>query len=285
VDAERIVVCLKRTDLRPEIEPLDGTVHHDPRAYGTSPADAAALEWALTMGERWGCDVDVATVGPPAAAAVLREALAAGAARAVRIEGTGTEPSDVVAAALATVAAGARFVWCGDRSLDRASGSVPAFLAARLGVPQALGAAHVELGPPTAGGPGPVEVERRLERGRRERLRLTGPAVVSVEAGTARLRRASLPGVLAAADAPITTRPAPGVPTVASVRRVATRAFRPPPRVRPAPASSSPRERTLELTGVLVERTPPRLVVVEPDEGAEVVLEQLQAWGQQPGPG
>ena len=56
------------------------------RAAGASDADQAALEWALRAAEAWGAEVLAVTAGPPAAEAVLRHALAAGAARAVRVD-------------------------------------------------------------------------------------------------------------------------------------------------------------------------------------------------------
>ena len=81
------------------------------------------------------------TAGPPAAEDVLREAIAAGAARAVRVDLPATSPSNVVASALAGVLADldATSAWCGDHSLDRGSGSVPAYLAAELARPRRSG--------------------------------------------------------------------------------------------------------------------------------------------------
>ena len=48
-----------------------------------------------------------------------------------------------------------------------------------------------------------LRVHRRLDGGRREVLRVRGPAVVSVEAAGVRLRRAALPATLASRDAAI----------------------------------------------------------------------------------
>ena len=66
------------------------------------------------------------TVGPPAADGILREALAAGAARAIRIDLPFASPSRVVASNLAALLAEARFVWCGDYSADRGTGAIRA---------------------------------------------------------------------------------------------------------------------------------------------------------------
>ena len=101
-----------------------------------------------------------------------------------------------VAAALTPVVAHSTAVWCGDYSADRGSGSVPAFLAARLHRQQALGLVGVEF-------IDPLRVTRRLDGGRREILRITGPAVLSVEGSVARLRRASLRSALTAQKAEV----------------------------------------------------------------------------------
>jgi electron transfer flavoprotein beta subunit len=189
-----IAACCKWVDLRPEVDPLDAHVRTDPRTAGCSAADAAALEWALRAGDRWDQPVLAVTAGPPEAERVLRDAVAAGATRAVRIALPTSAPSAVVATAIAAVLGTARItsVWCGDHSLDRGSGAVPAFLAAELGSAQALGLVGVELDARA----GRVDAWRRLDRGRREHVRLDGPGVLSVEGSTARLRRAALGAVM-----------------------------------------------------------------------------------------
>ncbi|MEO5679585.1 MAG: putative mycofactocin-associated electron transfer flavoprotein, partial [Acidimicrobiales bacterium] len=124
-----VAVCQKWVDRRPEVDALTGAVSADPRTRGPSAADQAALEWALRAAGAWGSPVLVVTAGPVGADGMLREALAAGADRAVRVDLEITAPSPAVAAALAGIVAGAALVLCGDWSLDRGSGSVPAYLA------------------------------------------------------------------------------------------------------------------------------------------------------------
>jgi electron transfer flavoprotein beta subunit len=287
-----IAVCWKWTPRRVAVDPLTGAVHPQPRSDGPSPADEAALEVALRLAEPAGEPVTVVCAGPPAADAALRDAAAAGAARLVRIDGLDDDaPSDRVAAALAAALTGglaeggaARLVVCGDRSLDRGSGAVPAYLAAELGAAQGLGATGVEV----VDGDG-LLVTRRLDGGRRERVRVPGDqvAVVSVEGAAARLRRASLPGVVAARTVAIevvTASPsAPGgrgaaggsaVPAV-----VRTGPYRPRARRRPSPADADPYARILALTGAMTDRTPPVLVHLEPAAAAARILDQLRQWG------
>ena len=236
-----------------------------------SPADAAALEWALRTGEAWGQPVLALTAGPTAAETVLREAIAAGAARAIRVDLDGGAPSEVVAGTLTVPlrAAGVTTVWCGDHSLDRGSGSVPAFLAAELGVAQALGLVEVELGAHD------VIALRRLDGGRRERLRVSGSGVLSVEGAAARLRRASLPAAMAARTAPIDVRP--GLGSSAGADHV-LRPFRPRPRVLSAPRGEA-LERIAALTDTGATKGHSEVVVLDPAAAAGRILDALTTWG------
>ena len=63
-----IAAVLKWVDLRPDVDPLAGTVRHVDRTCGFSLADAAALECALLLGEAWQLPVAAITAGPKAAA-------------------------------------------------------------------------------------------------------------------------------------------------------------------------------------------------------------------------
>jgi electron transfer flavoprotein beta subunit len=272
----RIGVCVKQVDLRPEVDPLSGAVAEtDARFAGVSPADQAALEIALRLAEAWEGDVVAVTAGPPRADAALRDCLAAGASSAVRADVGADASSRAVAAALAAQLTDADLVCCGDWSLDRGSGSVPAFVAEELDAAQALGLVAVEPGPAA----GVLDVERRLDQGRRERLRVATPAVLSVEAGCARLRRAGLAAVLAARAAAIEVASPPAVPPD-PVRVVSTGPYRPRTRVLSPPSPElDARGRILALTGALSDREPPRTLVLGPDEAADALLDQLRAWG------
>jgi electron transfer flavoprotein beta subunit len=275
-----IAVCMKWIDHRPDVDRLTGEVHTDSRTSGASDADQAALEWGLRTGDAWRADVVAITAGPAAAEAMLREALSVGAARAIRVELAGHASSDVVAAALfEALPAGVDLVLCGAWSVDRGTGSVPAYLAARLEAAQALGLITVSF---DASAIGVVDAERRLDGGRRERLRARVPAVLSVEGGGARLRRAPLASVLDARTAPIdvVVPTAGGVPGRVHAPAIRTAPFRPRARALPAPSAAlSARQRILALTGALVDRDPPRLVRLDPPAAADELLAQLEAWG------
>jgi len=268
-----IAAVLKWVDLRPDVDPLEGTVRHDDRTSGFSLADAAALECALLLGEAWQLPVAAITAGPPGAQAVLRDAAAFGPRRLVLVTADIDAPSEAIAEALAPLLDGAAVVCCGDYSADRGSGSVPAFLAHRLEAAQALGLTGL-----TPRSRGCLIAQRRLDGGRREHLQVTAPAVISVEPGAARLRRASLSGLLAAREAVIEV--AEGAVTHGSrVQVMSTAPYRPRPKMLPPPHDPLPRARLLALTGALTERTPPRVVRASCDEAADELISYLKDKG------
>ncbi|MFI5066819.1 MAG: mycofactocin-associated electron transfer flavoprotein beta subunit [Streptosporangiales bacterium] len=269
------------------VDPLTGAVSADPHDRGPARADFAALEHALRLAQAWDARVVAATVGPADADTMLRDALAAGAAEALRVEPADQTPAlrpaglvggrqdlpAALAGALRERYGVPYLVLCGDRSADRGTGSFPAFLAAALQAAQALGVVRME-----PDGDRMLRVHRRLDGGRREVLRVRGPAVVSVEAAGVRLRRASLPATLASRDVAIPVARMAG----AAAHRVAVlgaHPYRPRPRELPGPSGTA-LHRTLELTGALVERTPPTVLgPLSPAEAADELLGYLRRHG------
>ena len=279
----QLVVCVKWTDLRPVVDPLQGNTVPQTHGEGFSEADRAALEVALLLGEHWGAPTTLVALGPADADDALRDLAATGVERVVRIASRVDLPSDRVAAQLAGTIARVVgdddvVVVCGDASADRGSGSVPAFLAHELGAAQALGliqavAEGATVGDaPSAG----IAALRRLDGGRRERLSVAAPAVLSVEGGAGELRRASLAASLAARDLEIEVVPPAGSK---EPETVLLSPWRPRARVLPPPTGDHALQRIVALTGALVDRTPPRTVVLEPAAAADEILDQLRAWG------
>ena len=270
----RVAACVKVVDLRPEIDRLSGVVSTSDRTAGISAADSAAVEVGLRLAAAWGVTLSVVCAGGPAADPVLRELLAVGASSAIRVDLDPDAPSEVVAAAVSAALDGVDLVVCGEYSADRGSGSVPAFLAHHLAAAQALGLVAVD---PAESGR--VLVTRRLGGGRSERLELSGRAVLSVEGSVARLRRAPLSALLASADAPVEVFAPLGDESMLTVVEVAgCHPLRPRPRVLPVPTGQAALGRIVELTGALVDRTPPRRVFATPAEAADLILAQLRVW-------
>jgi len=308
-----IVACLRITDLRPDVDPLVGTVTRDRLGVGLTPADGAALEHALRIADAWSGRVVVACVGPESVDPVLRDVAALGVV-VVRIplgdEGDGHRyvaelVEDERALARILVAAIAPFgrpdlVLCGDRSVDRGTGALPAYLAHELGASQALGLVSVISEGAVDGGvdgavdgaPWTLLVERRLDGGWREQLRVSLPAVCSVEGAGVRLRRASLSGALATTDptpaagstgntsTAVTSAAHPIAPGPGSFHVGPTRPFTPRTQILPAPADPDPRVRLLELTGALVAHEPPTVLhPADASEAADLLLAFLSRHG------
>ena len=226
---------------------------------------------ALRHGEAIRTTVIAVTVGGVEADAGLRAALACGATTAIRVDAPDDMDSPSVAAALTPVVAHSTAVWCGDYSADRGTGSVPAFLAARLRRQQALGLVGVEF-------IDPLRVTRRLDGGRREVLRITGPAVLSVEGSVARLRRASLRSALTAQKAEVLPYGNPSMLS-GSASVVVARPYRPRARVLPAPVGTTALDRLRALTDVSAAPQPGETVEADPQAAAQRIIEVLRGWG------
>jgi electron transfer flavoprotein beta subunit len=194
----RIAVCLKLVPdpATVEVDPLTGTIDPVRTLYMMNPADATALEMALRLSPESGI-VEALTVGAPEADGVLRDALAVGVDHVRRLWDetlTETHPGQtatLLAAALRTVEI-ADLVLCGARSVDRATGKVPALLGEHLNWPVVTDVIHVELDGQRAC------FRRRLDRGARAEGEVKLPAVLGLEPGLVRLRHASLTGLMEA---------------------------------------------------------------------------------------
>jgi electron transfer flavoprotein beta subunit len=291
---EIVVACLAPADQRPEVDTLSGEVVVNDAMASLSAADAAALEYALRAGEQWSARVVAVAAGPTTVEPALREAASLGAdvlrvpLPALHEPGVGPRRCDGaelagdpagLAVALSAAIRGAgtpALVVCGDRSSLSGAGAVPAMLAHHLGASQALGLVSLSFEPG-----GVVLAERRLDGGWRERIRLTAPAVCSVEAAGVRLRRASLHAALAAPSAPIPVAPAHEAVGLAAARvhAGAPRPYRPRTKVVPPPVGGT-HERIVSLTGALANREPARVVgPLDPEDAARELLEFLRRAG------
>jgi electron transfer flavoprotein beta subunit len=260
-----IVACLKWVSR--------GGEPHDERYAGLSAADQSALEFALRQGELLGVEVTAITVGPAGADRVLRDAVACGATRALRIDAPASTSGFDIAAAIAHHVPDAAWVWCGDYSLDRGAGSVPAFIAALLRAQQALGCVSVECTSDH------VRAVRRLDGGRREVLSVQAPGVISVEGATAPLRRASLAALRAAssANAPLTSVTAS---TPVHQMEFVSRPYRPRAQVLPSPSGDSALDRLRVLTDATAAAAARGEVLhAEPAAAAQRIIDSLKAWG------
>lgn len=266
-----IAACMKWVPGRPEVNALSGEVRSPSvRFGGVSAADQAALEMALQLASQRSMNVMAITVGNAQCEPVMQDALAAGAQRAIRINTPLQLSSAETARVLALALGDASFVFCGDCSFDRGSGSVPAYLAAELGIGQALGV--VSLTPQVHD----ILLTRRLDGGRREHLRVSDRAVISVEGSVAQLRRASMANTLAARDTRIQV-----IASSVTAQRVVstTKPFRPRPRTLAPPQGATALERLHSITNVASASTRGEQIELTAPKSAMYILETLARWG------
>ena len=152
----------------------DGTIDRSAAPSITNPADLHAIEAAVQLAD----EVCALSMGPPQAEETLRQALEAGASRAVLLCDHAFAGSDTWATANALAAAiewigGADLVLCGISAIDGETGQVGPSVAQRLGWPQATGCESLAID-------GRSLIARRVVEGGYERLRLPLPAVVTV---------------------------------------------------------------------------------------------------------
>lgn len=201
----RAVVLLKQVpDLRAApvgVRP-DGTIAREQAPAITNPADLHALEAALQLAD----EVVAVTMGPPAAEAVLRDAIARGAHTGVLLADRVLAGSDTWATANALAAAvrdlePVELIVCGMTAIDGETGQVGPELAARLGLPQATGCEALELVD------GRLHARRIIEGGFEE-LSLPLPALITVAETGFPPRYPTMPGRRRARQAELVHRTA-----------------------------------------------------------------------------
>jgi electron transfer flavoprotein beta subunit len=118
----------------------DGTVNRSALPAIFNPEDLNALELALDIKEKFAGSVTVITMGLPAAAAILREALYRGADDAILITDARAAASDTLATSYILSCAVKKvpydIVLCGRQAIDGDTAQVGPQLAEKLGLPQ-----------------------------------------------------------------------------------------------------------------------------------------------------
>jgi electron transfer flavoprotein beta subunit len=202
-----ILVCVKRVpSVGGKIVLTEDGQDVDTRMAGftISPHEECAVEEAVTITERLGGGVTVLTLGPPAAADQLRDALALGAGRAVLLETDGREWGPIATAAAieaevrrrAAEGPGYDLVLLGNEAADTGDYQVGIRLAHALGWPCATGIKSLSVSPDGARA-------AREYQGNEEVFEFGLPAVVTVKEGINLPRYPSLPGRLRAKRAVI----------------------------------------------------------------------------------
>jgi electron transfer flavoprotein beta subunit len=200
----KIVVPVKQVAaLDDEFELLDdGGVDPDFVEWELNEWDTFSLEAAQQIGEAAGdAEIVVVSVGDEEAEEGLLACLAKGADRGVRVWDDALEGADALAVARVLAAAVEReepdLVLCGVQSSDAVNGATGVALAAHLDLPHVAVVKGLEMGD------GSVTVERELEGGLVEVLRVRLPALLTIQTGINEPRYATLRAIKQARDKPL----------------------------------------------------------------------------------
>ena len=199
----KILVCIKQV---PDLEQtaIRCNANGDAVLEGTPELrmnrfDEFAVEAALQLKESLPeVRIDVVSVGPEAALAVVKRAIGMGADKGVLLDTgdlNGSGPAEV-ARRIAGYAAPERYdlIFTGSWSEDGMNGQVGPMTAALLNLPCATQVMALDVDEHQGG----VSVEREVEAGARERLRLPLPALLALQSGINRPRYPSLSNLLRA---------------------------------------------------------------------------------------
>jgi electron transfer flavoprotein beta subunit len=220
-----------------------------------NPYDEFALEEALQIREREGGEVVLFAVGPARVEDTIRQGLAMGADRAVRIDDAGIENADHLVIARVLAAALRRepwdLIWCGKQAVDDDAAQVGPLVAVELGLPQAM----VVLGITVNAAERRLVVRRELE-GAEETVELPMPAVLGAQRGLNTPRYPTLPNIMKAKRKPLETLTVGDLglnreELVAGQRVVVESYFAPPGRPEPKILTGDPVEAARELVRLL----------------------------------
>jgi electron transfer flavoprotein beta subunit len=159
------------------------------------PGDECGVEEGLQLKEAHGGEVILVSMGPERAKDAIRKGLSMGADRGILITDPQLAGADALLTARALAAAikpeAADLVICSTESYDGSTGMVPPMLAELLGMPQLTFAKKVEVDGST------IKVHRQTADGYQV-VEASTPALITVTAGIAEPRYASLKGIMAA---------------------------------------------------------------------------------------
>ena len=192
----KIVVTVKQVPDPNSVTGLeaDNTLARDKEVV-LDPGDECGIEEGLQLKEAHGGEVVLVSMGPERAKDAIRKGLSMGADRGLLITDPQLAGADAFLTAQALAAAikpeAPDLVICGTESYDGSTGMVPPMLAELLGVPQLTIAKKVEINGST------VKIHRQTSDGYQV-VEAATPVLITVTAGIAEPRYASLKGIMAA---------------------------------------------------------------------------------------
>lgn len=198
----KIIVLMKQVankDAVLRIAPDEKWINQADVAMQTNESDGYALEEALRLKEAKGDgEVIVCSLGPQTAKAVIKDALARGADRAIHVvvENSITLSPYQIAKAIADAVRdeNAELILTGLQSDDASFGQTGVILAELLGIPH--GTIVIEMDRESLGDS--FRIKRELESGWYQWFTYKLPALFSIQSGISQIRYASLKGIMAA---------------------------------------------------------------------------------------
>jgi electron transfer flavoprotein beta subunit len=194
----KIAVCIKQVPTRewqPRLTDDKRGIREQDASWELNEPDAYALEEGLRLKEKHGGEVVVCAAGPARVTAVIREALARGADRAIHVNDDALGRADGIATADALAEAMREeafdLILTGLQSDDQGHAQTGVVLAARLGRPHATIIMEVQVAD------GRLRVKRELEGGWFQWVAMPLPAVLTIQSGINQLRYATLKGIMA----------------------------------------------------------------------------------------
>lgn len=201
-----IVVCIKQVPDNNFIEYdyVKGSIDTTDLIFVANPYDIFALTHAIEIKESIkDSAITVISLGPAAAKRILRDCLALGADRAILISSQSEEnwDSHVTAVLLGKAISQLQhdLILCGEKAIDTEAGMVGTIIADCLDLPVISRVTDIEISSDAT----KLTVQRKLDKGMREKLKCDLPALLAVEATVNEQRYASLPSLINAIRADI----------------------------------------------------------------------------------
>jgi electron transfer flavoprotein beta subunit len=198
----KIAVCVKPV---PDVNIIslnpynEGQIDPYDIVYTVSACDMVAVEEAVRIKEKDAAEhVTLISMAPPSTERILRRYAAIGADDAILLWDEDFQDSDSYSTGviLARALASLRYdlILCGNKAPDTNAGQVGYVIANILGIPIVTGVTSIAVDSKEK----EIAVERKLEKGNRERIRVNLPALLAVDEGLNEPRYASLPSFIAA---------------------------------------------------------------------------------------
>ena len=195
-----IIVCIKQVPNTTEIrlDPVKGTLIRDGVVSIMNPDDKAGLEMALELKEKYGATITVLSMGPAQADAIMREAFAMGADKAILLSDRKFAGADTWATSY-TIAAALKklsydLIITGRQAIDGDTAQVGPQIAEQLDLPQISYVEDLKVKEDKT-----LEVRKATEDGY-QRLEVEMPCLLTVLSSANKPRYMTVSGIMSAFD-------------------------------------------------------------------------------------